>query len=742
MRIRRLDVLAVLILILLWGLFSWRYLTPDQADRVTFPAGDFTYHFYVYRTFAYRELAAGRFPLWMDCVFAGYPFQADPQAALFYPAVMIDLGLHRLVGAATFSLAALQVEVLLHFLLASLLTYGFLRGEVQHRLAALLGAVTFAYGGYLTSYPPLQMAILEGAVWLPLALWGARGLAQRPTGWRYAAMVGGLSLSVLAGHPQTYVHVGYAVVIYYAYRCWRNGARWGLAVGRLALVGALAVGLSAVQLLPSLQFTRLSSRAEISFDESSTGFPLSDLVQLVLPGIVSLWQPLYVGIWSLVMSVVAALSSRHRDRVYWVGFGVAALLLSFGRNVFAFDAAYLMAPGYALFRGQERHAFLFSFAACVLAAQGSDVFLMPLSRSRRRLFRRTGRVLLVGAPVALLLLLLVVLSDVAGIGDWTCCPVAERLAGLFLILTATCIVLYGRRTLPRQRLAFGVLSLLLVVVDLYTVNRSANYAVPTDPYPPQPALDGALSDGAPFFRIQEDNRLPGHTACMSDLEEVYGMTPIRPERIDTFMRRVPEEVRWAVLGVRYVVSWRGGLLREDGAALPAEQIHSQGEPPDAAYTYRLPDEPRFAWVVHEVWTAQTQDELYALLSTPGFDARRVAVVVGDTPSVALPAGDAASVSVVERTPTRVRVRAELSSPGLLVLSQAMYPGWQAVLNGELAEVMEADGLLPAVVLPSGLSEVTFRYRPTAFWIGAGISATALLASLALVLVFGRRVRQG
>ena len=31
MRIRRQDHVAVLVLVLLWGLFSWRYLTPDQA---------------------------------------------------------------------------------------------------------------------------------------------------------------------------------------------------------------------------------------------------------------------------------------------------------------------------------------------------------------------------------------------------------------------------------------------------------------------------------------------------------------------------------------------------------------------------------------------------------------------------------------------------------------------------------------------------------------------------------------
>ena len=65
MKIKRRDLLAVLILLLLWGFFSWRYLTPNKADRVAFPEGDFGHHYYVYRAFAYRELAAGRFPLWL-----------------------------------------------------------------------------------------------------------------------------------------------------------------------------------------------------------------------------------------------------------------------------------------------------------------------------------------------------------------------------------------------------------------------------------------------------------------------------------------------------------------------------------------------------------------------------------------------------------------------------------------------------------------------------------------------------
>ena len=65
MKADRRDLLAVLILILLWWLFSWRFLTPKEADRVAFPEWDFSHHYYVYRSFAYRELAAGRFPLRM-----------------------------------------------------------------------------------------------------------------------------------------------------------------------------------------------------------------------------------------------------------------------------------------------------------------------------------------------------------------------------------------------------------------------------------------------------------------------------------------------------------------------------------------------------------------------------------------------------------------------------------------------------------------------------------------------------
>ncbi|MEK7327393.1 MAG: hypothetical protein AAB217_19275, partial [Chloroflexota bacterium] len=190
---RRLFTLhsSLFTLVALWLLFFWRYLVGE----VMFPNGDFTYQFFVFRDVAYRALAAGHLPLWSDCFFAGYPFHADPQSQLFYPPIWISFGLLKLMGWGNFPLFALTLETVFHYLLTSIFTFYFLRAEIdspspdegfrQERgsggeAAALLGAITLTYGGYLTGYPPLQTALLETVTWLPLILLTLRRLAELP----------------------------------------------------------------------------------------------------------------------------------------------------------------------------------------------------------------------------------------------------------------------------------------------------------------------------------------------------------------------------------------------------------------------------------------------------------------------------------------------------------------------------------------------------------------------------------
>ncbi|MFN8528733.1 MAG: YfhO family protein [Anaerolineae bacterium] len=62
--------------------------------------------------------------------------------------------------------------------------------------------------------------------------------------------------------------------------------------------------------------------------------------------------------------------------------------------------------------------------------------------------------------------------------------------------------------------------------------------------------------------------------------------------------------------------------------------------------------------------------------------------------------------------------------GLLILTDAYYPGWTAVVNEQPAPIYRADMMFRAVPVPAGDSTITFRYSPS------GLSAALLLGGAA------------
>src|SRR5574341_2475881 len=311
------NLLPLLTLLGAWALFFWRFAAPAPGDRVTYPAGDFTQQFGVFRDVAYRALIAGRLPLWADCLYSGYPFHADPQAQVFYPPMWLTFGVLRWQGWGNFPIEALVAEVSAHYLFLSLFLFLFLRSLALRPWAAALGALIFTYGGYLTGYSPLQTAVLEVNLWLPLALLFVGRLAEtrRPRDLALTALM--LALAFFAGHPQTFMFVALLTFAYFAFRAHQARWRFAVFVGLVAALTGLTTMLTAVQLLPSVQFILNSTRASVAFDQAAAGFPFADVLQFFLTGFVSYWHPLYVGI--LPLGLVAFAFSRPVPQVRFLG---------------------------------------------------------------------------------------------------------------------------------------------------------------------------------------------------------------------------------------------------------------------------------------------------------------------------------------------------------------------------------------------------------------------------------------
>ncbi|MBN2475778.1 MAG: hypothetical protein JXB62_14295 [Pirellulales bacterium] len=267
------------------SLFLWLF-----ADAL-FRSGMFAFrdaaHFY-YPLFQLvrDEWAAGRVPLWNPYENLGQPLAGNPTASVFYPgklifALPLDYGW------------AYKIYIMTHVLLAAWAAYRLARHFGAGATAAGVCAISYAFSGNVL-FQYCNVVFLVGAAWLPLAMLAAdRMLLERspPAAVGLGAV---LALMVLGGDPQMAYNAGLLAAMYGLWLWWcgsslalwprirgsvnggeapvpkasqpeprRTGGGVPLARSRPALLAiAAAVGLilSAVQVLPSLEFARCSGR--------------------------------------------------------------------------------------------------------------------------------------------------------------------------------------------------------------------------------------------------------------------------------------------------------------------------------------------------------------------------------------------------------------------------------------------------------------------------------------------------
>jgi hypothetical protein len=90
---------------------------------------------------------------------------------------------------------------------------------------------------------------------------------------------------------------------------------------------------------------------------------------------------------------------------------------------------------------------------------------------------------------------------------------------------------------------------------------------------------------------------------------------------------------------------------------------------------------------------------------------------------------------------RVVIRAQTGQPGLLLLTDSNYPGWNATVDGLPATILKTNYLFRGVILTPGSHRVEFRYSPGSYAAGYGISLLSALAGVAWLVLDRRRERR-
>ncbi|HEY3079691.1 MAG TPA: YfhO family protein [Chloroflexota bacterium] len=696
---------------------TWRLWTPVGVDRRWITAGDFSDQFFPFARYVGEELRAGRLPLWNPYLLGGHPFQADPQTAVFYPPSSL---LALLLGAGGLPYRALELELPLHFGLAAIGAFLLARRLTGDDLAGMVAGIAFGFGGFLTSYPAQQLAMLRTAAWTPLLLYAlerAIGTDGRPV-WLVGATAAAAA-ALLAGHSQTalfglYLAAGYGLV-----RSRQLGRPWRVGLLAAAVPTALAVGLAALQLLPTLEFASVSTRDRLPYDEAAYGYELKALAGALLPG----WrgeEALYVGVAALALALIALGGWRGMVR-FWAIVAGLALVVSVGGRTFVYQAMYVLAPGWGAFRDQERAAVLWSLALAVLAAYG----VARLRRADRAALRGWTRLLgLATAAAGLLAVEVLVLWSSRAESPNPYDALFESAVFLLLVLALTSLLFAGWSALPRPLGATLMVGLL--VFDLFSVNAANNLSAldPRGRLERDGALAWARQTAEPYrLRADDDRKVPPNFGMIWRTPIMTGDSPIQLRRTNDLLRSREEYRLWQLFNVKYMLS---GAERDDPALEPLGAL-------DDLHVYRVRFSLPRAWAVSDVRTVDSPSASLAAVLDPSIHPGDVAIVEDPPPLPIAPGLPRPDVEVVGDWPNGLQVRVHSTGNSLLVVADAWHPGWSAYLDGRSTPILRTNHAFRGVAVPAGEHLVEMRFRPTSLLVGAALSALSALVALGLLL---------
>jgi len=171
-------------------------------------------------------------------------------------------------------------------------------------------------------------------------------------------------------------------------------------------------------------------------------------------------------------------------------------------------------------------------------------------------------------------------------------------------------------------------------------------------------------------------------------------------------------------------------------------------------------ERRWVAVLDRCRVAENESEALAWMRASNFDPETTLIMIDadvTETTAACRAEDPASPLAASAVPIRYRsgaidVEVETSDPAWLLVKEAWYPGWRAVLRSRSGSgafdaqtrevpVVRGDLLMMAVPVPAGRWQVELSYRPRVLGWGVGLSVVGWLCIVAYARFYAQRQRR-
>ena len=369
-------LLAGAIIIALFPMLLGRFYAVGDMHDVFLPL----------ETFFHNQLHAGSIPVWNPDSAFGYPVIASAQIGFFYPPLLFT----RLLPVYLY----LPLIIVSHLLALTLGMYAFLRKIGASKYSAYSGAISLGLSAFVWQHTT-HLNILLAVAWMPWQLWMVQKLVQH----KHSTLKEVSFLALLLGTPfligqiQMPAFMAIFSSIYYLYTQKKNHTVFS-GSAKLFAVAIIAIGIASVQLFPTLELIKFTSRSASgdfnTLQANQHSYPLYHIPSIIFPRFFgndySYWGKrleieygFFIGTVPLVMIALALWASRKAwpstTKFFAYSAGISFLLALGGSSPFRLLG---IEPSLWVFSAPARWLYVTTFSLCVISAQAFDlVFKEP-----------------------------------------------------------------------------------------------------------------------------------------------------------------------------------------------------------------------------------------------------------------------------------------------------------------------------------------------------------------------------
>jgi len=720
-------------------IFSKELLFYSDFGLITYPI----------KYFLAQAYHTGSLPFWNPYLYTGTPFMAAFHPGVFYPPSVLfflnDVSL------------AINWFYLFHVMILGFPVYGLVKSWGLSWTAALASALTACLSCFFISATMLSNFFLA-AVWLPLIfLLFQEFILKKRIGWLAGAVLA-LACQTLAACPEVSILTGLVLAAYALVLVpHHEGALHK--PGRVAALGvllAMALGLSALQLVPTYQLTHLSVReGGLSFaDHAYRSMAASQLAQLLLPfdfdkyldgtsgifRITTFYINIYMGLFAVVFLGFSFLNRKNPAVLFWLLVFFAGVFLGLGGHNPVYRWIYSVTPFLDLFRFPEKYFFLSAFALIFLTGHMFDYMIRAAANREVR--------------IKSVVIFLILMFSILGIAAVVRPNHRPEIPILLLMVFSFGYTLFYFKRLKETWFRAGLL--LLIAVDLTASGSLVMPLMPRGFYEQPPQLLERIKNNKEPIRLytgKMENPLykgfpnePGIRAgYLAAKEHLYPYLGMMHEvgyvnGIPGMGLELGDHQLWEDLFLRSSKARRLRILQRSNVThwidgdRPTE--FAQGRPVIQPERLKvLPGALPRAFLVPRLRMGR-EPQLLNTYYDKSFDPLKEVLL---SEPVEFEPSDQfhGTVEEVSYRPNHVTVKTAQEGNGFLVLMDSYFPGWTVKVDGEERPILRANHYYRAVQLGPGQHTLEFDYFPVGLKEGLTISGVTLVVGLAGAILWGR-----